>query len=73
MIVHISIITSTQLRRAADIKDQIDSLNKELDGIFGVPELEINRELEPKRTWTSKWTPERRAKFKRTMRRKYGH
>lgn len=68
MIVHISIITSTQLRRAADIKDQIDSLNKELDGIFGEPEPAA---AAPKRQYDG-WTPERRAKFQRTMRSKFG-
>lgn len=69
MKVHISIITSTQLRRAADIKDQIDSLSKELDGIFGEPEqatVDTARKV-------SGWTESRRAKFKRTMRRKYGN
>lgn len=62
-------ITAAHLRRAADIKDEIAALQREFDDYFTEsPVLKLNKELEPKKTWTSAWTPERTRKFKRTMR-----
>lgn len=58
-------LTAAQLRRAADLKDEIETLNHELHSIFGVadqPEPET-----PKRK-VVRWTPQRLAKFRRTMR-----
>ncbi len=48
-------LTSMNLRRAADIKDQIDSLQTELESIFNpMPKLKG-------------WTPDRRKKYARTI------
>jgi hypothetical protein len=37
MSIQLSSLTTTQLRRAADLKDKIDALNKELASILGAP------------------------------------
>jgi len=37
MSVQLSSLTTTQLRRAADLKEKIDALSKELSALFGTP------------------------------------
>ena len=38
MSIQLSSLTATQLRRAADIKEKIDALNKEMASILGAPD-----------------------------------
>lgn len=62
-------ITAAQLRRAADIKDEIATLQREFDGYFeGDPSKLPNPLQLPLPRKFSSWTPERTRKFKRTMR-----
>ena len=51
-------LTSAMLYRAADIKDEISSLESELQTLFAKP-------IPPRRDG---WTPERRARFNQTIR-----
>lgn len=60
---NIKTITAAHLRRAADIKDEITTLQQEFDGYFS--EQPAAEQKQPKIT---RWTPERLRKFKRTMR-----
>lgn len=62
---NIKTITAAHLRRAADIKDEIDTLQTEFDGYFSEQPAG-----EQKQAKIKGWTPERRKKFMRTMKRK---
>lgn len=52
-------LTSAMLYRAADIKDEISSLESELQTLFRA------KPIPPRRDG---WTPERRARFNQTIR-----
>jgi hypothetical protein len=62
-------ISAASLRRAADIKDQIEALQNEFDGILTGDISKLPNPLQlPLPRKLRAWTPERRSKFKRTMR-----